>query len=392
MQATIQTPIDYEQIAQALAAEFAQTAAERDRRAGTPLEERAKLRQSGLLNLMIPKEHGGIGATWTDTLKIVREFAKVDSSIAHVFSYHHLGVVIPHVFGTPEQQDYYYSQTAQNRWFWCNALNPLDRRVRLTADGSNFRLNGTKSFCSGSVDSDLMPVTAIQEGVEGFRIVVVPTQREGVIVHGDWDNIGQRQTDSGGVTFENVLVNAEEILIPDAEGAVFKTIRACLTQSTFTNIYLGIALGAFEVAQHYTQTESRPWLTSGVEKASHDPYVLHHYGEMWTNLQAAIALTDQINVRLQQAWEKGYALTAEERGECAVAVAAAKSFVTRIGLDITSQIFEVMGSRATASQYGFDRFWRNLRTFTLHDPVDYKIRTVGHWVLNGEFPTPDFYS
>jgi alkylation response protein AidB-like acyl-CoA dehydrogenase len=95
---------------------------------------------------------------------------------------------------------------------------------------------------------------------------------------------------------------------------------------------------------------------------------------------------------VQAAWEKGNDLTAEERGECAVAIATAKAFVTRIGLEITSKIFDLTGARATASQYGFDRFWRNLRTFTLHDPVDYKIRALGNWALNDEFPAPDFYS
>ncbi|QYO68604.1 hypothetical protein JVX88_21935 [Leptolyngbya sp. 7M] len=146
------------------------------------------------------------------------------------------------------------------------------------------------------------------------------------------------------------------------------------------------------LAKIYTQSQTRAWITSGVEKATADPYMLHHYGEAWTNLEAATLLTDRANQLVQTAWEKGNELTAAERGECAVAIATAKTFVTRIGLEITSNIFDWMGARATSSQYGFDRFWRNLRTFTLHDPVDYKIRALGNWVLNGEFPTPDFYS
>ena len=40
-----------------------------------------------------------------------------------------------------------------------------------------------------------------------------------------------------------------------------------------------------------------------------------------------------------------------------------------------------MGARATTAKYGFDRYWRNLRTFTLHDPVDYKIQEIGNWAL-----------
>jgi alkylation response protein AidB-like acyl-CoA dehydrogenase len=383
---------DYITLAQELAQEFAATAVERDKQGGTPQAERDRLRASGLLNLIIPQEYGGLGQTWQTALQVTREFAKVDSSIAHIFSYHHLGVVSPHIFGTPEQKARYYTQTVQNNWFWCNALNPLDRRVRITPVGDRFRLNGTKSFCSGSVDSNFIPVTAIQADTPGLLIVIVPTQREGVIVHGDWDNMGQRQTDSGSVTFDNVWVNPDELLIPDADGGSFKTFRACLTQITFTNIYLGIAQGAFNAARDYTRTYSKPWLTSGVEQVTQDPYILHHYGQMQIQLQAATALADRAGDLLQQAWEKEYSLTAEERGSCAIAIAQAKAFVTQVGLDITSQIFEVMGARSTAATYGFDRFWRNLRTFTLHDPVDYKIRVVGNWVLNDELPIPDFYS
>jgi alkylation response protein AidB-like acyl-CoA dehydrogenase len=59
---------------------------------------------------------------------------------------------------------------------------------------------------------------------------------------------------------------------------------------------------------------------------------------------------------------------------------------------VTSRIFEVMGSRATSARYRFDRFWRNARTLTLHDPLDYKVRETGDWALNRRFPTPSFYS
>ncbi|HEY9622383.1 MAG TPA: hypothetical protein V6C78_18640 [Crinalium sp.] len=63
-------------------------------------------------------------------------------------------------------------------------------------------------------------------------------------------------------------------------------------------------------------------------------------------------------------------------------VATAKAFIARVGLETTSKIFDVMGARSTVAQYGFDRYWCNLRTFNLHDPVDYKIRAIGHSALN----------
>jgi len=95
---------------------------------------------------------------------------------------------------------------------------------------------------------------------------------------------------------------------------------------------------------------------------------------------------------LQKAWERGDALTAAERGELAVTIYETKIAAARAALDITAKIFEVMGARATAAKYGFDRFWRNVRVHTLHDSLDYKLKDVGQWVLTGEVPTPSIYS
>ncbi len=391
--AQIQESENYLALAKSLAEEFAETAVVRDAQGGTPKRERDRLRESNLLKLIIPKEYGGLGQNWLVTFKIIREFAKVDSSIAHIFSYHHLGVVVPHIFGSLEQKQRYYSETIRNNWFWCNALNPLDRRTTLTPENNDFRLNGIKSFCSGSQDSDMLPVTATHQTTNELNILAIPTQRQGVTIHDDWHNMGQRQTDSGSVTFENVLVYRHEILgIRDKPSQPFGTIRTCLTQLNLANIYLGIAEGAFEAAKIYTRNHTKPWFTSGVESAMQDPYIIQHYGNMWVDIQAVKGLINQAGELLQKAWEKEWSLTTEERGECALLIAAAKVAATKVSLDITNRIFEVMGARATSSKYGFDRYWRNLRTFTLHDSVDYKIRDIGNWALNDELPKPNFYS
>ena len=152
------------------------------------------------------------------------------------------------------------------------------------------------------------------------------------------------------------------------------------------------ALGVFAAAQEYTRKTTKPWLTSGVNSATQDPYILHHYGEFWVELQAAIALADRVAQQVQAAWKKDIALTLEERGEAAIAVFCAKTSATRVGLDITTRIFETLGSRATATKYGFDCYWRDLRTFTLHDPVDYKLRDIGDWILNSQLPNVTQYS
>lgn len=377
-----------------LAAELRQDAAERDLAAGTPKPQRDRIRSSGLLRLMIPVAFGGFGGTWPELLQSVREIASADGSLAHLYAYHHLSMVTPHLLGTFTQRERWYALTARSNLFWGNSLNPLDARTTLTRAGDgSFRLNGEKSFCTGAQDSDLLLVSARESGETQLQVAVLPTRRDGITVHDDWDNMGQRQTDSGSVSYRDVVVHADELLgPPGVGGSVWANLRPCVTQSILSNIFAGIARGAFDEARKYTRGLDRPFAGSTATRPAEDPYIIEHYGEMQVQLRAAECLLDAAGQALQCAWQRQEELTPEERGECAVAVATAKVAAGRCALDVTSKMFEVMGARATSGRYRFDRFWRNARTLTLHDPLDYKVREVGDWILNDRFPEPSFYS
>jgi len=384
---------DWIAIASSLSQEFAETAVERDTQAGSPDLEVRRLRETGLLPLVVPKEYGGIGATWAEAFKIVQKLSQADGSIGQLYGNHLNLTALGHGSGTPEQKDRYYRETALNNLFWANAINTRDTRLKISPDGENFRLNGVKSFGTGVNVADLRVFSAVQDGVELPFFFVIPKDREGVVSNQDWENIGQRRTASDTFTFHHVLVKKDEILgPPNPPDAAFATFGCIIAQLTKTYVYLGITEGAFASATQYTTNYTKPWITSGVDRATADPYILRNYGELWTELQAGIALADEAATKVQKAWEKDVNLTFQERGEVAITVFAAKAFATKVGLDITTNIFEVMGTRATATKHGFDRYWRDLRTFTLHDPLDYKLRDIGNWVLNDELPVVTQYS
>jgi alkylation response protein AidB-like acyl-CoA dehydrogenase len=384
---------DYAAIAASLSQSLSNSAVERDLRAGLPNEEIEQLRSSGLLPLVVPQRYGGAGATWVEALKIVQELSKADGSIGQLYGNHLNLTALGQVSGTPAQAERYYRETAEKNLFWANAINTRDERLKIAPEADHYRVNGVKTFATGVIEADYRVFSAVQDGQELPVFFVIPKDREGLVYNDDWNNIGQRRTASGSFTFDNVLVTQDDILGPPSvpDGA-FATFLGIVAQLTKTSIYLGIAEGAFEAAKQYTLTSTRPWIASGVDSASKDPYILHHYGELWIDLKAAIGLSDQAAQKVQAAWEKGDSLTHEERGEVAVAVSAAKALATRAGLNVTNRIFEVMGTRSTASHYGFDRYWRDLRTFTLHDPVDYKLRDIGNWLLNHELPAVTQYS
>src|SRR5271156_5036696 len=378
-----------------LAASFAQTAVERDKRGGTAKIERDLLRASGLLNVTIPADFGGWGMEWPDTMKLIRVFARVDSSIAHLFGFQHLMLASVSLYGSWAQTEELFSETVRGKWFWGNALNPLDKRTNLTSErGAGYLINGRKSFCSGAVDSDMLIVSAIRSVDEKFMVAAIPSSRPGIRILDDWDAMGQRQTDSGTVEFCEVAAAREEFLTtPGPLGSIRASLRSCIAQLILSNVFLGLAEGAFAEARGYTLAQTRPWANaSGINNATEDPYILANYGRFFVDLQAAQALTDIAAESLQRAWESEDAITEGQRGKCAVDVAASKVTTTKVGLEITSQMFEVMGARAAAGPARLDRYWRNLRTHTLHDPVDYKIRELGDWALNRQLPKPSFYS
>lgn len=381
-------------IARELAGQFAQTAVERDERGGTPKAERDALRGSGLLSLVIPQAFGGQGASWFDTFEVVRAFARVDSSIAHVFGFHHLMLATVRLFSRPDQWQPWFEQTARKQWFWGNALNPLDTRTVVKHFDGWCEFSGKKSFCSGASDSEMLIASAVDERAGGkLLIAAIPSGRTGISLHSDWHNIGQRQTDSGSATFERVRVEHTELLLdPGPLSTPFAALRPLIAQLHFANLFLGIAEGAYEEARQYTLKESRPWFRSNATTTAEDPYVLRHYGEFWVGLESVRLLIERAARQLDSAWAKEHALSAEERGDLALAIGTAKVAASRHGLDICNRLFEVTGARATHASLRFDRHWRNLRTQTLHDPVDYRIHELGEWALNGKRPAPSFYS
>lgn len=381
------------ELATTVARRLAETANARDQAGGHAAQERGWLRASGLLTLSIPTAFGGQGADWPTVLQVVRILARADSALAHLLGFHYLQLAGIELYGSAQQQRCLLPQSVDQNLFWGNALNPLDRRVIATQTEDGFVLDGIKSFSSGSVGSDWLTVSAWHADSQSALIGVLPTRQPGVTVQADWDAFGQKQTDSGNVHFEAVTLPAAQVLQAPGQAATPQsTLRSQVAQLIMANLYLGIAEGAFEAARNYVQHEARPWFASGAQTAGADPLVQHRFGQLWLKLRPASVLADHAAHELERLFRLGAAVTAQQRGELAVAVAEAKCLAHVAGIDISSQMFELTGARATSARYGYDRFWRNARVHTLHDPIDYKLRDLGRYALGGTVPEPTAYS
>ncbi|MGW2330429.1 acyl-CoA dehydrogenase family protein [Streptomyces sp. NPDC001700] len=374
---------------------LATDAAARDQAGATPYAEVQLLKDAGLVTLLGPAAHGGGGQDWTTAYRVVREISKADGSIGQLLGYHYLWNWAARLVGTREQWEQIEADAARNQWFFGGAVNPRDHDVVVRDEGDTIAFTGHKSFSTGSKVSDVTVLEGVFEGTDRHVFAIVPSDSEGLTFHDDWDNIGQRLTESGSVTLDGVRVPwaaAAGYVDKEFRPRVYNTLNVPTIQLVFVSFYLGIAAGALETAAVYTREKARSWLHGGFDTAVDEPHVIDTYGDLTAKLWAAEALADAVAAEGQRLHEDPDAVTEQDRGEFEVRVAAVKARATDVALEVTSRIFEVTGARSTASAEGLDRFWRNVRTHTLHDPVAYKRREVGRHVLTAELPEPTWYS
>ena len=97
-------------------------------------------------------------------------------------------------------------------------------------------------------------------------------------------------------------------------------------------------------------------------------------------LKAAEALERSFEHRAQADLGEAANIVAE------IEIAQAQTTISSLVLEATSALFDALGASATSVSKSFDRYWRNARTITSHNPRIYKDRIVGDFVVNGTPP------
>lgn len=387
--------LHWSQIAENVAQTLAQDAVARDRANETPYAEAKLLKESGLVTLLIPQQFGGGGAHWSTAFEAVRILARADASIAQLLAYHYINEGnIVFTIADPAKRERWYRDSAAGQWIWGDSVNPTDPDLTLEPAGDGWVLTGKKRYSTGSVVGDALLVNArITSGHEEGKVLtfVLENGREGVTYVDDWDFLGQRLSSSNTVTYDHVKVRPHDVL--DAlSDEPYSTLVTAGIQLAFGNLYLGIAEGALGKARDLINARPNAWFLSPADKYRHDPFVQRLMGDFKARAAAVAALAEKVNRRFEDVVALGDGVTAQLRGELAIEIAELKVISSDVTTQLTHQIFEATGTSSTASKHGFDLYWRNIRTHSLHDPVDYKKLEVGAHYLNGEFQPLSLYT
>lgn len=373
-------------VAQELAQRFAATASERDSERLLPFAEMDALAQSGLLAITVPEEYGGLDVSNATLAEITATLAQADGSIGQIPQNHFYILEALRVDGSEDQKRYFFGRALAGDRFG-NALSERGTKTvghydtRITRDGPGYRINGRKFYSTGVLFADWVAVFALDEA-DKLVMAFVPKGTEGIEIIDDWDGFGQRTTGSGTTVLNNVYVNADHVVLHH-KGFERPTTIGSVGQIIHAGVDLGIARAAFAETLDFVKTRSRPWMDSGVERASDDPLTIAKVGQIAIRLEAATATVERAGRKVDAAQVE----TTEKRVvEATLAVAAAKVLTTEIAIEATNTLFELAGTASVKLDLNLDRHWRNARTHTLHDPVRWKYHVVGNYHLNNVIP------
>lgn len=354
------------------------------------------IRKLKLGALRLPVESGGGGASIRDLFYVLIRLAEADPDVAHSLR-SHFSQVEEFLRSPDSEQREQWLQRIANGDIIGNAFTEISSKnvgkyefeTTLSPDGDGYRLNGTKYFSTGAMYSDWVLVMA--STAEGKTVaVVLPSNREGIVMQDDWDGIGQKLTGSGTTYLNNVVVYEEEITVIDKTETPFNSIL----QLFLHGVIAGILRNVVTDASTLVQNRKRTFTFAAADKPVNDPQLQQIIGQLSSIafaaeaivLSAADALDDAVNSAIDGNID--YLLS----HEASLRTAQAKVVIDDLALRASSLLFEVGGASATRESAKLDRHWRNVRTIASHNPTVYKARAIGNYVVNGvDLPIREIY-
>ncbi len=195
--------------------------AEWERQGIVPKEVWRKAGREGLLNTMLPEPYGG-GGDFGHAAVLIEEVGRTGAT-GLGFPLHS-DIVAPyiHAYGTKAQKDRWLPRMAAGELIGAIAMTEPGagsdlKSVRTTArrDGDHYVINGSKTFITNGINSELVIVvakTAPELGAKGVSLIVVEEGMPGFTKGRKLEKIGLMAQDTSELFFDNVKVPRDHLL------------------------------------------------------------------------------------------------------------------------------------------------------------------------------------
>lgn len=226
-----------------------------------PLEIINKARELDLMNVMIPKEYGGLGYDMGERIIIAEELGWGCSGVAATLLVHDAAIIPLIVAGSHYQKQKYLKKVLDGELFTLALTEPqsgsdlMGIETEAVKMDNKYIINGKKTLISNIRYSNyIITLAKIKSADNSFKVApfIISSKAEGVIKSHYYEKMGQRASDLGEVIFNNVSVN-EEDRIGEEDGlkVILKTFE--MNRICCAAIAIGVAQRAMQESIKYAQ-------------------------------------------------------------------------------------------------------------------------------------------
>lgn len=332
----------------------------------------AGMRNLGLFELMIPQEHGGVGASYVTYSGVVEELARGWMSLGGILNTHVIVTHLVSAFGTDEQKKEYLPQlsTAARRGALTitepNAGSDVQAiQTVAVREGDEYVVNGSKLFVSNGRRGGLFAVavktdTHVDPRYKGISCLLVQPDYPGFVVTREIEKLGYKGIEACELALDNLRVPAENLLGGEEGQGFFQILSGVEVGRVNTAARaVGVARAAFEAAVKYAQQRE----AFGKKIGEHQAIQLK-LADMYTNITAA---------RLLARWAAG---VKDQGGRADTEVGMAKLFATEVATEVTLESMRIHGGIGYTKELPVERFFRDAPGMMIYEGTNEIQRTI----------------
>lgn len=187
-----------------------------------------QLADMGAFGMKIPTKYGGLGFDQLEYAKVMELLGVTDGNLTALLSAHQsIGVPQPlKLFGSEELKEKYLPRCARGEISAFALTEPevgsdparLTTSVRLSEDGTEYILNGTKLWCTNGTMATMLVVMAKHEESGKISAFVVDADLEGITVQHRCRFMGLKALANAVITFEDVRFPVTNLIGKEGRG------------------------------------------------------------------------------------------------------------------------------------------------------------------------------
>ena len=329
-------------------------AAEWDKEAFFPKETLTKAGELGFLSLYVDTSLGGMGLGRLDASVVFEQLAQGCTSTTAFMTIHNMAIWMVSKFASEKLKNEWFPQLSSGEKLASYCLtepgagsDAASLRTTAKKDGSDFILNGSKAFISGSGATDCLILMARtgDSGPKGISCFLIPSDLPGIEYGKNEPKMGWKNQPTRLVSLTDVRVSEDNLI--GEEGNGFKIAMQGLDggRINIATCSIGTAQSALEEAQNYMNEREQFG-----KKISEFQAMQFKIADMVTELVAARTMTRLAAYKIDSG-----------DVEATTYSAMAKRFATDVGFNVCNEALQIFGGYGYIQEYPLERHVRDVR-------------------------------